>query len=191
MSDSPALDPNAWLDTHGDALFRFAFQHLRNESLAEDAVQETLLAAFTGREKFSGQASERTWLISILKHKIVDLIRKRGREPAYEDIENMATHADPIEEDGFDSRGEWVHPATSWGVPDKTLEQKRFWVAFELCMGRLPDRLAQIFSLRELSGLSTEDICKELEITSTNCWVMLYRARLTLKECLETQWQGN
>jgi RNA polymerase sigma-70 factor (ECF subfamily) len=191
MSDSPALDPNEWLDTHGDALFRFAFQHLRNESLAEDAVQETLLAAYQGREKFSGQASERTWLISILKHKIVDLIRKRGREPAYEDIETMASHADPIEDEGFDSRGEWVHPATSWGVPDKALEQKRFWTAFDLCMGRLPDRLAQIFSLRELSGLSTEDICKELEITSTNCWVMLYRARLTLKECLETQWQGN
>lgn len=185
-------DPDAWLEKHGDALFRYAMLQLRDATLAEDAVQETLLAALEARSRFSGKSSERTWLTGILKHKIIDLIRRSSRETGFENIdEQAASGLDDLTDTLFDERGEWVAAPHDWGNPETVLEQKRFREIFALCMKSLPPQLAMIFSLREISGMATEEICKDLAITSTNSWVMLYRARLGLRQCLEMRWLGD
>lgn len=183
------MDPAQWLDAHGDYLFRFAMKHLRDTALAEDAVQETLLAALQAMDKFSGGSTQRTWLTGILKHKIVDIIRKQSRITTQTSDEMDANdRAGAPEKYLFDQRGEWTVPQTSWGNPETALEQDRFWAAFAACLDSLPPKLAKMFSLRELSGLETTELCEVLNVTSSNCWVGLHRARLALKACLEATW---
>jgi RNA polymerase sigma-70 factor (ECF subfamily) len=184
--------PESWIAQHGDFLFRFAMSKLRDEHMAEDAVQETLLAALQGHKSFSGDSAERTWLVGILKHKIVDLIRKKVREPTLLNVDEPIEFAQEESTDTlFDETGHWVTPSTDWGNPDKMLEQKRFWQILTDCLKRLPPQLAMLYSLREISGMDTEEICKDLNITPTNSWVMLHRARLGLKQCFEIHWLGD
>ena len=180
-----ADDFRAQLEALRPYLLRFAGLQLRDAAAAEDAVQEALLAALAGEASFAGRANLRTWLTGILKHKIVDTIRRQAREPvlAPEDGEDLE------EFDGLFSRnGHWAERPAAWGDPDGALEQAQFFRALEACLGRLPARTAQCFMLREHLGLETGEICKELAITPTNCWVMLYRARMTLRECLRQTW---
>lgn len=184
-------NPEYWVAQYGDYLFRFAMVKLHDEHLAEDAVQETLLAALQGQKNFSGGSSEKTWLIGILKHKIVDLIRKKVREPTLVNVdEPLEFGGDESIEAMFDETGHWTTPSQDWGNPDKVLEQKLFWKILAECLKRLPPQLAMLYSLREISGMETKDICKDLNISPTNSWVMLHRARLGIKECFEMRWQG-
>ena len=184
-------DPAAWLSEHGDYLYRYALLQLRDEAAAQDAVQEALLAGLTAWARFSGKSSVRTWLTGILKHKILDLFRQRAKEPQYTPVsEDPEAELAALELVLFDATGHWAHKPQTWGDPESTLEQQRFWQAFLRCMEALAPAHAQVFHLREMDGLSTEEICKELGISSTNCWVMLYRARLSLQQCLETHWGG-
>lgn len=184
-------NPEEWLSLHGDYLFRFAMVKLRDEHLAEDAVQETLLAALQGHKNFSGNSALRTWLVGILKHKIVDIIRKKVREPTLVNVdESLGWGDDGVIDALFDDTGHWVTPCQDWGDPDKVLEQKRFWKILTECLKRLPPQLALLYSLREISGMNTDDICKDMDISSTNSWVMLHRARLGLKQCFELHWLG-
>jgi RNA polymerase sigma-70 factor (ECF subfamily) len=176
-------DPARWLGEHGDYLFRYARRRLFSDELAEDAVQDTLLAALAARSGFSGTSSERTWLTAILKHKIVDIIRRQYREVTAP----PASH--PDQEDDwdalFDQTGHWLGRLREWDDPARALELSRVREALDECFRRLKPNLARIFSLREISGLSNEEICKALDITATNAWVMLHRARLFLRECLD------
>jgi len=163
-------------------LLRYASLQLRDAQAAEDAVQETLLAALAGESGFGQRASLRTWLTGILKHKIIDAIRKLSREaPAAGEDEFDAL---------FDERGHWIEMPGAWSDPDAALDQKRFFAALELCLSRLPEKTAQTFMMREHMGLETDEICKELAITATHCWVLLYRARMALRECLTKEWFG-
>jgi RNA polymerase sigma-70 factor (ECF subfamily) len=168
-------------------LLRYASLQLRDSAAAEDCVQEALLAALAGQASFAGRANLRTWLTGILKHKIVDTIRRQSREPVAE--------ADPEEEledvEGlFGRRGHWNQRPAGWADPDGALEQQQFFRALEMCLERLPRRTGQVFMMREHLGLDTPEICKELEITPTHCWVLLYRARMVLRECLQQTWFG-
>jgi len=161
-------------------LLRYASLQLRDAQAAEDAVQETLLAALAGEAGFGQRASLRTWLTGILKHKIIDALRKASREaPAAGEDEFEAL---------FDERGHWIEMPAAWSDPDASLDQKRFFAALELCLSRLPVKTAQTFTMREHMGLETDEICKELAITATHCWVLLYRARMALRECLTKEW---
>lgn len=178
-------DPESWLVEHGDYLFRYARRRLFSDDQCEDAVQETLLAALKAKERFSGHSSERTWLTGILKHKIVDMIRQQTREvtaPGSNDPENPDDW-----EALFDQSGHWLETFRDWGDPVSELEKSRIRRALDECFKRLKPGLAQVFSLKELSGLSNDEICNALNITSTNAWVMLHRARLFLRECLDTR----
>ena len=178
-------NPARWLEEHGDYLFKYARRRLYTDDLAEDAVQETLLAALKAHEGFTGKSSERTWLTGILKHKIVDAIRVQAREVTAPTGSNPD---DPSDWEAlFDQSGHWVETFRDWGDPASELEKSRIRQALDECFRRLKPSLAQIFSLRELSGLSNEEICKELNITATNAWVMLHRARLFLRECLDAR----
>jgi RNA polymerase sigma-70 factor (ECF subfamily) len=167
-------------------LLRYAMLQLRNPHLAEDVVQETLLAALEGGDKFSGQSSLRTWLVGILKHKILDLLRKRAKEPelALPDDGDLSELADVL----FASDGHWATPPQDWADPERSLENARFWEIYEECNQRMPPKTARAFMMREFMDMSTEEICQELAISATNCWVLLHRARLSLRECLDTRW---
>lgn len=180
-------ETNDELEQHRVYLFRYALLQLRDRSAAEDVVQETLLAALENRSQFSGRSSAKTWLTGILKHKVVDHIRRRSR-----DAQLYATH-DGGDESDFDSLfardgRHWDERLQDWGNPLRTLEQKRFWEVFELCANLMPINTARVFMMREFLGLSTDEICKDMQITATNCWVMLYRARMSLRQCLQLKW---
>jgi RNA polymerase sigma-70 factor (ECF subfamily) len=185
-SDAATIDnPETWVDEYGDFLYRFALARVKDPSIAEDLVQETFLAALRARENFKGRSAGRTWLIAILKHKIVDYIRKKIREPSSDKIETLADMADS----DFNDNGEWQIRPFKWAInPGKIYEQKEFFNVLYRCLAELPERLAEAFMLREMDGLSTEDLCKVLDITATNSWVMLYRARMSLRRCLENKW---
>ena len=179
-----------WLAEHGDYLYRFALARLRDSHQAEDVVQETMLAALQNNS-FAGQSSPRTWLTGILKHKIIDVLRKQVREVS---LGESADHGNdllerPDMDEFFMEDGHWADKPQAWGKPDGELEQKQFFGVLQNCMEKLPKKLAAIFTLRDIEE-ENEKICKDLEITTTNAWVMLYRARMTLRKCLELNWIG-
>jgi RNA polymerase sigma-70 factor (ECF subfamily) len=183
---TPANQPAA-IERERGYLLRYALLQLRNPAQAEDAVQETLLAALEGRDRFSGRSSLRTWLTGILKHKIIDHLRRNGRERPLTGDDDRA-EADVIDA-LFAEDGHWQgNMPVEWGNPAAALENNRFRAAFELCLQRLPARTAQVFTMREVMEMTTDEICQEMEISATNCWVMLHRARLTLRECLQLTW---
>ena len=183
-----AWDP-AEVEHHRAYLMRYALLQLRDETAAEDAVQETLLAALKGGARYAGRSSVKTWLTGILKHKIIDHLRRQSREQPLDDpdAEPEGRDAD-IAEATFADDGHWHEFPSDWGAPERSLESKQFWAVFEACVQIMPPRTARVFVMREVLELSTEEICKELGISPTNCWVMLHRARLTLRGCLETRW---
>ena len=164
-------------------LVRYARVQLRDADAAEDAAQDALVAALGAESGFRGRSSLRTWLTGILKHKIVDAIRRAERERP------MADAAPADEFDAlFDEREHWRDPPQGWEDPDRALEQKQFREALEKCLAGLPARTARAFMMREHLGLETGEICKELGLSTTNCFVMLYRARMALRECLSSGW---
>lgn len=184
-SRNPIQDPELWVDQYGDYLYRFAISRIKDPAVAEDLVQETFLAALRGLKNFKNRSTARTWLTAILKHKIVDFLRKQNREHAVEDIE-IASDSD----DGFfKSDGHWKIKPGKWDInPDKIYEQREFLEILDRCLTNLPERLARAFMLREVEGLSTAELCEALGITATNSWVMLYRARIQLRNCLDVKW---
>lgn len=170
------------------ALLRFALLQLRNEALAEDAVQDTLIAVLEKPAQFAGHSSLRTYVTGILKHKIIDMLRAGKREVRIEADEGESD-ADVIDS-LFRPDGHTVDMPRQWGDPDATLEQKDFFRIMEMCLERLPAKTARIFMMREWLELDTAEICKELNISTSNAWVMLYRARVQLRECLDLNWFG-
>jgi RNA polymerase sigma-70 factor (ECF subfamily) len=189
MAGTVALDPDSWLDRHGSYLFRYALAILRDRQLAEDAVQDCLLAGLQAGAHFTGKSSERTWLTGILKHKIVDIVRRDSREST---LEGLGEAEDPYGEFAacFDATGHWAARLTEWGSPEQSLETKQFWKMMQFCLDRMPRRLAQLFMLREVVGTESEAICQEMDISPTNLWTLLYRSRMNLRLCLEKQWLG-
>ena len=174
------------LERHRPYLLRFALLQLRDRTAAEDAVQDALLAAIQGATSFAGQSSVRTWLVGILKHKIIDGIRKTSREQPL-DARAESEGAEDLEA-FFAGDGHFSEPPEEWASPERSLEERRFFEALERCLQSLPKNTARAFTMREVMGLDTEEICKELGISTSNCWVMLYRARMSLRACLERTW---
>jgi RNA polymerase sigma-70 factor (ECF subfamily) len=187
MTDNEELQ--AFFGERRTDLIRFAALQLRDQSLAEDAVQETLMAAMQAIDRFEGRSSLKTWVFSILKRKIIDAMRSARREIAASQLTG-GSEAERDFDELFDERGFWhtERKPQRWTEPEDSLEQQQFWRIFELCLDHLPARTAQVFSMRELLGLDTDEICKELGISTSNCWVILHRARMGLRLCLEEQW---
>jgi RNA polymerase sigma-70 factor (ECF subfamily) len=184
-------DCAAWLDEHGDYLYKYAVFRLRDETAAEDAVQETFLAALKAYEKFEGRGSERTWLVGILKHKIIDHFRKVHREAPF----GEEAGDDPEHLEFFERPDQWAghwntdYAPTDWhATPAELTERSDFWRVFTDCLSPLPPRTASAFTMREVDGLKSEEICEILSISANNLWVMLHRARLHLRNCLEVNW---
>ena len=185
-----APDPlHRQLEAMRPLLVRFAQLQLRNQALAEDAVQDALLAVLEKPDSYAGRSSLRTYVTGILKFKIIDQLRRGARE------QRIEAHDEASEEDAlaalFARDGHTVEMPRQWGDPEQTLQQKDFFKVLETCLEKLPPRTARIFMMREWLELDTEEICKELAITSSNAWVLLFRARLRLRECLDLHWFGS
>lgn len=182
-------DLHRQLEAMRPALLRFAILQLRNETLAEDVVQDALIAVLEKPDSFSGQSSLRTYVTGIMKYKIIDALRASKRERQFETQDDQSE--DDVIDALFKADGHTHDVPRQWGDPDATLEQKDFFRVMEICLEKLPAKTARIFMMREWLELETEEICKELGISTSNAWVMLYRARIKLRECLDLNWFGN
>ena len=180
------LDPNKWLDCHGDYLYRYALVRVREAVVAEDLLQETLLAAVSSYQAHAGRSSERTWLVGIMKHKMIAYFRRVAR--------NAQTQLTPADEDTewFEESGPWQghwredRAPNSW--PIHALESREFWETFEHCLSQLPRQMSIAFTLREIDGLTSTEICEILNVTPNNLCVLLHRSRAKLRQLLEAEW---
>ncbi|MEO0475215.1 MAG: sigma-70 family RNA polymerase sigma factor [Planctomycetota bacterium] len=179
-------DPSGWLSRHGDALYAYALSRVSRADVAEDLVQDALLSALRNADTFAERSQERTWLIGILRHKVVDYFRKRQRQTQLKEAEFEKRQGTL---GLFNKRGRWAKRPCEWkDDPASVYEDKEFWVIYEMCRTRLPGPLSEAYILRELEGFSVEQACNLLDITATNLSVRLHRARLALRECLERHW---
>lgn len=176
-----------WVEAYGDYLFNFAVGQVRDPGIAEDLVQETFLAALKSQGNFSGRSSERTWLVSILRHKIYDHLRRTCRERAVR-VEPLPVHDDG---DALDESLLWIHQvAAESSSPSKRIELAEFREHLEKAMGKLPPRIAQVFQLYTIEERPNHEVCARMNISETNLWVMLHRARKQLRSELDGWWQG-
>ena len=184
------LDPEGWVEKYGDVLFGFAAIRVRDRAIAQDLVQETFLAAIKASQSFGGRSTERAWLFGILRNKLVDYYRRQGREVPMADLEAPL----PEEQGAFDASGlgkdGWVHDFApkAWPTPEEALADKEFHEVLRQCLSRLPEKVAQVFLLREIDDVPSDEICKDLSVSPNNLWVMLHRARMGLRRCLEVHW---
>ncbi len=179
------LDPSEWIETYGDYLYRYALSRLRDINAAEETLQETFLAGIRYQGQFKGLGSQRAWLLGILKRKIIDYVRSRTRQnnvtadEGDSDLENRL----------FDESGFWRKGANKWGAePGRELERRELWQVVRECLTHVPDTQADVFVLSVMEGMSTEEICAELDISQSNLWVRLHRARLHLASCVNFRW---
>ena len=185
------------LEQHRSYLMRFARLQLRNDAWAEDAVSETLLAALAKPQSFESKSQLKTWLVGILKHKVIDVLRVQTREASI-NFEADGDGSEELDALMFQNNGHFVNAPLIWGStsassgsnPDQQLSSQQFFQILEACTDKLPAAQGRIFLMREWLELSVDEICKELDLTSTNLYVQLHRARLRLRECLELNWFG-
>jgi RNA polymerase sigma-70 factor (ECF subfamily) len=186
------LDPGQWVERYGDYLFNFAVVRVNDQEKAEDLVQETFLSALKAKDNFQGKSSERTWLISILKRKIIDLYRKNyaSRESSLAEFEHEISDKE-FYRDEPPFKGKWLEgrgPHSHSLLPEGMLEQEELMEIIRLCISLLPPNLASAFVMKMIDESESEEICKELGITASNLWVMLHRARLKMRQCVESKW---
>lgn len=182
-------DPRFLADLRGQML-KFARLQLRDEHLAEDAVQEALAGALKNANSFARQSALRTWVFSILKYKIADILRYRQRVIASSELGDEAQQDQMFMDALFKSNGHWhrAERPSSWTGPQGGVQSAHFWRVFDACLNGLPEKQARVFMMREFIELESDEICKQLDLTTSNLHVLLYRARLRLRECLENSW---
>ena len=181
------LNPNKWIKEYADYLFNYTITRVNNEDVAKDLVQETFFAGLKAKDNFQGRASERTWLVSILKRKIIDHYRKINSAKGKAEVK-LSFH-----EDG-DYEGQWIEERVpqSWdNESEKNIENRELKDTLEKCISNLPEKYAIVFRMKTIQQFETEEICNELNITSSNLWVMIHRARTQLRKCMETNWFKN
>jgi len=186
MTNKKKMNPEQWLADYGDILYRFALQRTQDSELAADLVQDTLLAAWKSKDSFSGNSSVSTWLIGILKHKWIDYLRKEIRQREHAELAD----GDPTA--WFDTQsGKWQDKPMQWhDNPEQLCQSEQFMKVLKTCTDNLPVKQQLIFEMRELQGLDSDEICKACDVTATNLHVLLHRARLALRSCLDKRWFG-
>lgn len=181
------LSPTKWIELHADYLYNYTISRINNHDLAKDLVQDTFFAGLKAKDNFQGKASERTWLISILKRKIIDHYRKINSAKGKAEVK-MNFYSDG------DREGEWIEERVpnSWKTKvEKDIENRELGEAIEKCIDDLPEKYAMVFRMKTIQQFETEEICKELDITSSNLWVIIHRARTQLRKCMEDSWFKN
>lgn len=178
-------DPSLWVEQYGDYLFRQAKLRVGRPEVAEELVQETFLAALKALDNFEGRSSMKTWLRGILKNKCIDYLRKSVREEVVDELKSD----DDITSELFYRTGVWRKWIHRWeGSPEESAEQQQFMLQLERCLRNLPERIGKVFALKALDNLSSDEVCKQLDLTSSNLWVIMYRARVHLRECMDRNW---
>ena len=191
-NEKHTLEPQLWVDRYGDYLYNYAVVRVNDPEKAGDLVQDTFLAGLKAEERFQGRSTERTWLISILKRKIIDVYRKSysSKESSISEYEediwdgDYYNGAEPFKGHWLEGKGPHSHSL----IPDGELEQKELMLILEKCISLLPANLSAVFILKMIDETGSEEVCKELGITPSNLWVMLHRARLKMRECVESKW---
>ena len=181
-----SLDPNRWVDLHGDYLYNYAYSRVHSKEIAEDLVQDTFVAGLRAMKSFQGRSTEITWLISILKRKVIDYYRKSSTTKVVVSSEFTT----PFRKEG-EYEGHWIleRAPKEWpGDLEDPIHQQEFRLILEKCLSHLSDNWKAVFVLKFIENLSSDEICKELKCTPSNLWVMLHRARLKLRECIELNW---
>ena len=187
------LNPIDWVDMYGDYLYNYACFRIRDKSVAEDMVQETFLSGLRGLNNFQKRSSVKTWLVTILKNKIIDYYRSAvSRETQVDDIELFNET-----EDIYYHSGRWKDywdvnkdPVKKGFDPEEYVDNKEFWKIFNKCLSELPAKFKAVFVLREMEEQKTDDICNELKLSSSNVQVIIHRTRKQLRRCLEINWLG-
>jgi len=186
VESKPVLGSD-WVDAHANYLFNFAIGQVRDAHIAEDLVQDTFLAAVKAQNSFGGKSSARTWLVGILRHKICDYLRKTCRE--------RAVRRDPTpmsDEESWEESALWLHHvAAETQLPSRRIELDEFRTNLELALGKLPPRVAQVFQLYQIEERPNREVCEQLNISESNLWVMLHRARKQLRQQLGGWWNGD
>lgn len=191
--NSPQLNPENWAETYGDYLYNYAAVRVNNHEVALDLVQDAFVAALKSAQAFEGRSSEKTWLVSILKRKIIDYYRKASRKREQKIIDkdfSSASSSMPFQADG-DMAGHWLEsrvPQDWQSAADKAVENEELGAIIEECIGKLPPKWSSVFAMRVIDEYETEEVCKELGISSSNLWVILHRARHQLRDCVESKW---
>ncbi|AXG67956.1 RNA polymerase sigma factor YlaC [Kordia sp. SMS9] len=178
------LDPNKWITLYADYLFNYTIVRVKDRETAQDLVQETFFAGLKSMANFKGEASERTWLISILKRKIIDYYRKINSKKGQAEV-RINYNADT------ESEGDWLEERVADGYDknaEDQMQNEELGLAIEDCIDKLPEKQAKIFKMKTILGYDTETICNDLNITASNLWVIIHRARTTLSGCLEQNW---
>lgn len=176
------LDPEQWVESYSDALYSYALYRINDAEIARDLVQETFVAALKARQNFSGNSKEKTWLTGILKNKIVDYLRVKYKSINY----SFDTLNERTEIPFFDDRGEWLIKPGRWqDNPECVVELAEFMSALHKCLAVMPENQRNSFIMKEIDEFETKEICKVLDISSTNYWVLMHRARLAIRDCLE------
>lgn len=194
---SPASQPGSIQGISAEALLslradmlRFAELQLRNKEVAEDLVQESIEAALRKSSSFAGQSTLKTWVFAILRNRIIDYLRTAKRtvpmSSLVDDDEDWQERLETL----FNERGAWRDGPrpVAWPNPEESMQKRQFWVAFETCLDHLPPATGQVFMMREFLGFESGEICTQLGITTSNCHVILHRARLKLRGCMDTGW---
>lgn len=182
------LQPENWIALYADNLLNYAYFRVRNRELAEDLIQDTFISALKSQQTYNGTASEKTWLTAILKNKIIDYYRSNLNKYSKltDSFDGNANN------DFFDSKKDffWAEGKIpkEWNVTENSIENNEFNATLLNCMEKMPQKLVAVFSLKYIDDEATETICKEVGITSSNYWVMIHRAKLQLRECLEKNW---
>lgn len=179
-------DPSTWLDKHGDYLYNYAWQRVQSKEIAEDLVQETFIAALKGLDSFRGDSEVITWLISILKRKVIDYYRKKSTQ---NEIPESKFQKPFQGKDGME--GAWIENRApkDWQIDNnEPMREDEFQRIMDLCLSLLPEKWRAVFVLKVMEEIESNEICKEIGCTSSNLWVILHRARLQLRECLENKW---
>lgn len=192
ISSDFLVNPERWVQDHGDALFGFAVLRVRDRAAAQDLVQETFLAAIKAKASFAGRSNERAWLFGILRNKLFDFYRLQRREVPLADLEGPLAEEQNAFAAGGAAKDGWMKGLApkAWETPDEILVAKEFQEVLKGCLSRLPLKAAQVFVMREIDGVPSEEICKDLGVSPNNVWVMLHRARMGLRRCLEVRWFG-
>ena len=178
------INPNKWIDLYSDYLFNFTISRVSDREIAQDLVQDTFLAGLKSMKNFKGEASERTWLISILKRKIIDHYRKINSKKGKAEVRINFSSED-------DNEGDWLEQRVADpfdGNAEDSMQNEELGVAIQECLTKLPEKQAKIFKMKTIQRMETEDICNELGITASNLWVIIHRARTSLVSCLENNW---
>ncbi len=179
-------DPQDWLTEYGDLLYRYALTRVKSPDLAEDLVQDALLSAFKAYERFEGRCSVRTWIVGILRNKIIDHFRATNRRGG-EALELEESQVDTGQY--FNSIGIWRQFLENWADnPEEIIEKRDFYAVFEKCLSKLPEQSRKAFILKMTGEQDSKEVCNLLQISTSNYWVLLYRARMGLRECIEKNW---